>query len=188
MKLTILIIALAITITSPLRGAAQAGAPETLSVCDVLRDPVKYNGKMITVRGYLASNAHGTWLTEDCKEHLMTTIGMEWPNTIWVGATAKDALHQITFEEDWKVVEETRAKLGRQITDRRHDRVWVTYIGLFETWDNIKSAVGSDRSGALVLGGFGPGNYAPGQLIIQTVKDAFVEHLGETKEGAKDKN
>jgi hypothetical protein len=54
--------------------------------------------------------------------------------------------------------------------DNEKDRIWMTYIGLFETRDYKPSEVGRDRAY-----GFGHMNSAPGQLVIKTVKDLQVE-------------
>ena len=118
----------------------------------------------------------------DCEAHLTTTQGFVWPNAIWLGSPA-DALVPISFSPDYETLKQTRLSLAKQIKggkyDQKHDRIWETYIGQFETWGNITSAVYTDLNGGQHLAGFGHGGKAPGQLIVRTVKDAVVEHLEE---------
>jgi hypothetical protein len=66
------LLALAILVASILPLESFQNEPQTISVCDVLRDPVQFNGKMIAVRGFLVSTDEGSWLKGDCKETLVT--------------------------------------------------------------------------------------------------------------------
>jgi hypothetical protein len=62
---------------------AAAPHPSTaLSVCDVLvNDPVKLNGKTISVRGHIGGSDEGTWLSAECPNHLVTK-GVRWGSDI----------------------------------------------------------------------------------------------------------
>jgi hypothetical protein len=57
------------------------------------------------------------------------------------------------------------------------EKVKLTYVGLFETRENFDSEVGRDRNGRSVANGFGPGNIAPGQLFVDSVRDILVEFV-----------
>jgi hypothetical protein len=51
--------------------------------------------------------------------------------------------------------------------DPQRDRLWITYIGVFEAYD--------DDSDHALRNGFGHLNAAPVQLIVKDVRDAVVE-------------
>jgi hypothetical protein len=169
-------LALVVVFTLPI-SAAQETDPETISVCDALRNPPLYDGKMVAIRGYLISTDEGGWLSDECKEHLTTTSGLEWPNTIWVGGPRSDAVHKLDFEPNERARQEVRAKIAKEIKGLDNYRIRITYVGLFETRRNLRSAVYTDKSGGLHLAGFGHLGSAPAQLFIKTAKDAVVEHL-----------
>src|SRR5262249_43556234 len=116
----------------PFVAVANQPDPETISVCDVLRDPFRYNGKLVAVRGYLLDTIEGEWLAEDCPERLVT-FGYKWPNQIWLRQVPVEqvgALHRVDFVTDLRPSEESR-RVRAEL--REGDRVWVTYVGLFET-------------------------------------------------------
>jgi hypothetical protein len=156
-------------------GIAQESDPETITVCDALRDPLQYNGKIVALRGYLVSTDEGSWLNGDCKERLKTTSDLEWPNAVWVGGPRSAAIHNLTFERDERAMEQVRKQIAQAAKGLERYRIWVTYIGLFETWTNIKAAVYLDKSGSPRLAGFGHLGSAPAQLFIKTAEDAVVE-------------
>jgi hypothetical protein len=174
----VVILAVLIIGAMPLHGLQPE--PEVLSVCDILRDPVQYNGKIIAVRGFLVSTDEGSWLHGECKEPLITN-GYKWASMIWPESpTSGFALHKAPFEEDVLAQREMWATRDREITDRR-DRLWVTYIGLLETRPTMNLEVFVRPNGQRQPVGFGHLGGAPAQLLVKTVKDVVVEHTKEAK-------
>jgi hypothetical protein len=171
LKLGFLLLTMAV---SPPSGNAQDELP-TISVCDALHNASQYNGKIVALRGYFRPG-HGGWINGDCKEQITTVSGLKWPNDIWVLGPRSAAMHALSFDLDERAMEEMRDKLSREIKDRERDRIWVTYIGLFETWDNLKTAEYKDARGNPRLAGFGHLGGSPAQLFIKTAKDVTVEH------------
>ena len=179
--------ALSIIAVILLQGSVLAGLAEPqqetepISVCDVLRDPVKYNGKMIAVRGFLISTDEGHWLNGDCEEPLITN-GYKWKSAIWPESpSSRSALHKVAFEEDFEAETAMYAVRNREMKDPRHDRLWVTYIGLLETRQSMDIEVFVRPNGERQPVGFGHLGGAPAQILIKTVKDIVVEHLADSK-------
>jgi hypothetical protein len=55
------------------------------------------------------------------------------------------------------------------------EKVTVTFVGLFETREDLDSVVFQRPDGSLVGIGFGQAPGAPGQFFIDSVKDIVVE-------------
>ena len=66
-------------------------------------------------------------------------------------------------------------EIRKMQVDPKKDRIWLTYIGVFETRDYQASDIGSDGHGGHRPFGFGHLNSAPGQLLVKTIKDLKIE-------------
>lgn len=165
-----------------LAGAQDATLPKSMTVCDLLRDPAKYNGKVIAVRGTYLIGGHGLYLHGEGCDGVLTTKGHPWPPIIWLSLSQQEMeQHGQSFDRALKAEDQVSAAREREKQFRRdrgspgRERVTLTYIGLFETRDNLENEVGRAPNGTTVVNGFGPGNSAPGQLYVQSVKDIVVE-------------
>jgi hypothetical protein len=153
---------------------------KTLHVCEILRDPSAFNGKIIAVRGVYLAGGHGLYLSEqDCKAPLVTKT-YRWPSVIWVPLSEKEfQTRGLSFQRALKAeVEIGNARRGaeeRRPNGIKIEKVTVTYVGLFETHAHFDDKVVQRPDGSQVGIGFGQVPGAPGQLFVDTVKDIVVE-------------
>lgn len=144
--------------------------PKTIGVCELLTDPLRYNGKMVAVRGRVVGTGEGEWLIGEGCSRTVETGGYKWPTSIWLATSYSylDPLHEINFRRDETAFTKLRALLKAKGYDGSQ-RLVVTYLGLFETYDDLASRVVKFPDGALKGAGFGHQNSSPAQLIIKTV-------------------
>jgi hypothetical protein len=133
-------------------GSAQS--PAILNVCDVLaEDPTRLNGKVIQVRGLLGGTNEGTWLSGECKTHLVTQ-GLTWGSSLSVYVNASD-------ERTARSWERMGQKLRRLRADFARDRIWATIVGRLETRASMDDEVVQMPYG-LAHAGFGHMGQRPG--------------------------
>ena len=149
---------------------------EVLTVCGLIANRDRYNGKIVTVRGIIRGG-HGSWLdaASDCS-HPLVTVGVRWPNTVYLAFPDNNSRvesYHANFDVDWQSVKKAEKELERAGYDPRTDLYVETVTGLFLTYSDLERRVSPGVPGALRLG-FGPLGEAPGQLLIRTVKDPVV--------------
>lgn len=149
-----------------------------VSVCDVVGDPTRYDGKMVAVHGLVRGTDEGVWLVgEACPKKLITTWGHVWHPSVWLAKPGDFGItHQIDFDLDEAAMNRAADTIKRQIQDPKLDKIWATYIGRIETRPNINSEPVRSADGTLRPAGFGHLNRSPAQLIIQSIADVRVEH------------
>jgi len=157
--------------------------PPPLSVCEVLANPLRFNGKQIDVRGYVTSTGEGTWLNGDCKAHLVTD-GFVWPDSIWITLFPDpiEPLHEKTFATDMRALHELSERTAEIV--RLHGkecRFWITYEGLLETQPDLHLETVLDIDGKRRAAGFGHLAGAAAQLVVKTVRDLRVEYAQQPK-------
>src|SRR5690242_14343106 len=73
-----------------------AEPPHVMTVCELLRQPSKYNGKAVMVRGVYFPTEHGLYLDGEC-DGVLVTKGHVWPSLILISpsreATAQRGLN-----------------------------------------------------------------------------------------------
>lgn len=134
-----------------------------VAVCDVLRDPLRYDGELIQIRGEVVGTEEGSWLKGfDCPG-VLKTDGYVWDSLISLDLPGNPLqIHQVDFEHDFTAdrrLEQKYRLLRRKLPDKC---IALTYTGLFETrkeWQRMMN--GKPR-------GFGHLNAAPGALIIKS--------------------
>ena len=152
--------------------------PKVLSVCDILADdPTKLNGSVIAVRGVLGGTDEGTWLTGECKTHLVTK-GLEWANALSVYIPMAD-------ENVARSSERMRRKLKRMHADPSEDNVWVTIIGRLETRQSMDDEVVQMPYG-LARAGFGHLSGAAAEINVLSFEDVAVEKAQSRIRGTKE--
>jgi hypothetical protein len=162
------------------RVATGQQTPKTVTVCELLQDPTKYNGKTIALRGEYSVGGHGLYLRGPDCDGLLITRGYRWPSSIWISLTREEYQQRsMRFEhlldvqvEVGAVRERERQRRGKGATS---EKVTVTFVGLFETREDLDSLVFRRPDGSLVGIGFRQVPGAPGQLFIDSVKDIVVE-------------
>ena len=153
-----------------------ASIPERLTVCEVLADPLKYDGKMILLEGEINGSDEGGWLTASGCPTPFVTGGHTWPNSVFLQGNPIDKhnLHRVDFAYD--DASEARAlakakRLGRKYPGKKLR--W-TYEGLFETRTDWESFLARYPNGTSRYIGFGDLSQAPAQLIVKAVHDVSV--------------
>lgn len=156
----------------------QATQPGELSVCDLFRDPPRYNGKQVAVRGVYQPGGHGLYLEGGLCGDVLITRGYQWPSRIWIPLTADEYRSRgLRIQDEVEAELQIAAIRARENQERGgpnlSERVTVTYVGVFETHNDLSAAV---VQGPMPRGiGFGQGLSAPGQLFVISVKNILVE-------------
>jgi len=160
---------------------AQEPVPNTtISICDLLRDPSMYNGEVISLRGVYFPGGHGLYLKGEGCDGTLNTRGYRWPSLVWIVNNEQEMQRHGRSMERYlqalvQVADAGRRELLRKSPGAKIGRVIVTYTGLFETRDDLASAVFQRPDGSVVGIGFGEAPGAPGQLFVDSVKDIAVE-------------
>jgi hypothetical protein len=146
---------------------------EILSVCAVLKDLPKYNGKIIAVRGVVeGSSEGGSILDRHCTVRLVTN-GYLWPTAIALELpTTFFSQGTVDFDVDWVALQRVDKQVQQMRFDAASDKLWLTYVGLFETREKLE--VGVDPDGKRWPVGFGHLSRAPGRLIVKTAINPFI--------------
>lgn len=163
-----------------LLSAASAAAEDEwwqhpFTVCAILKDHPKNNGKIVAVRGRLQMTDEGTWLAgENCQSSLETK-GYNWQMIISLVRSKDPALPgDAVVQRDDKSFQSFYATLKRFPTAKR---ITVTYRGLLQTYDDLSRRVAPNLGGVMTPLGFGHSGIAPAQLVVQSVslKDLIIE-------------
>jgi len=154
--------------------------PKAMTVCELLREPSKFNGKKIAIRGLYVPYEHGLYLRGEGCEMMPITKGRDWPAVISVVLSDEQMRRRGIDPGRFAAAESaiTMAKLratGARGGEAKIARVRITYVGLFETRDSFDGHPEKQADGRAVESGFGAGGAAPGQLFVDSVRDIIVE-------------
>ena len=155
----------------------QIQEPKEITVCELLRDSARYNGKTISVRGEYFVGDNGLYLRGlNCGRGLITK-GYTWPALIWLSDSAAEFARRGLDAKQFvnSVIQIGKARSGRAGSGVGNERVTLTYTGLFETRKNLADFVRNLPDGSVTGDGFGPVPGAPGQLFVQAVDEIVVE-------------
>jgi hypothetical protein len=147
---------------------------KALTVCDVLSAPLKYDGRMVKIRGRMSGTDEGQWLVGDDCPGVVVTEGHVWSSSIALEPpTINPALrlHPVDFKYDldWEFITEGKAReLRRSLPDRC---MVFTYTGMFETRADWHSAKHVYPNGTFMYMGFGHLGESPGQLLLKSEDD-----------------
>ena len=175
-SIRILVAASACRIAAPV-GAAQAGAEPTLpvlTVCEALSAPMKYNGRILTIRGRPSGSDEGYWVNGDGCPGVVTTDGFMWPSEISLAMPTLPRplrLHSVDFTYDWDARHRLDAKYKRLRKRVPQDCLVFTYTGLFETRTDWSAQKMVYANGRFSYAGFGHLGEAPAQLLLRSEDD-----------------
>jgi hypothetical protein len=144
----------------------------TLSVCEALSHPEKYDGRIVRIRDQVVGTSEGTAFFGEACPGVFVTNGKVWPSGIaWTMPTSGTIIHKVNFTFDWESSKEVDKK-WRKLRKRYPDRcIAATYTGMFESWSEA-TAKKADSSGHLwVIPGFGHLDAAPAQLVLKSADD-----------------
>jgi hypothetical protein len=183
-SIIVLLLLIAGLAASHVMNAQNADARPKLTVCELLKQPSKFNRRMIELRGIYFQGGHGLFVAGDGCDEVLITKGKRWQSLIWLQLSREQTERRgMNFEQVTKAEMEIATAKLREM--RRHDpqakitKVIVTYVGLFETRDDFDSMIGAPADDRPVGSGFGDQGIAPGQLIIDSAKDIVVKFEGE---------
>jgi hypothetical protein len=161
------------------RGQAPLGKeadPPIVTVCDVLRAPLDYDGHLIKIRGRLSGTDEGTWLADAGCPGALVTDGHVWPSEVWLAAPGwRFIFHPVDFQFDKKSARRFNRsynKLRRRLPEQC---IVSTLTGLFETRSNWSQFKRVYPNGTREFTGFGHLGGAPGQLVIKSEDDVAVD-------------
>jgi hypothetical protein len=156
--------------------ALQAPSPPdgtVIEICDILRDPVSFNGKEVAIRGVFRDTDEGAWLVGECPVPL-STGGYVWNSHIYlISPRSKFVLRSVEYSEDSAAFEVLASRL-KDRKDPIRDKAIVTVFGKIETREDLEAQVYRDRDGRVRPAGFGHMGGAPAQLVLKTVRDISV--------------
>lgn len=175
---TPIVIALFLVVRVMAQDKSQDSPPEqrTLSVCDVLSSPMKYNGQLVTIRGVSEGTEEGWWIGADktCPNPLVTN-SYAWPSIIWVQAVGGHEHNpKAGLQTDQKALSKVDRDLRLMRIDPKTDRIWLSFTGVLETREFTPKDVGK-ADGQWRASGYGHLGSAPAQLLLKTVGDLHVE-------------
>jgi hypothetical protein len=153
-----------------------APVPEKVTVCEVLVNPLKYDGKMILLEGEISGTDEGGWLTEVACPIPFVTGGHVWPNSIFLQGdpTDKHNVHKVDFAYDNASEQRAYAKAKRLEQKYPGKKLRWTYQGLLETRTDWAPFLARYPNGTSRYIGFGHLSEAPAQLIVKAVQDVSV--------------
>jgi hypothetical protein len=117
--------------------------PPVVTVCDVLRAPLKYDGRLVKIRGRWYGTDEGSWLLGDGCPDVLITDGHVWPAGIALTAPGeRGILHKIEFafdEDSEHRFNRAYRRVGKRVPKQC---IISTLTGLFETredWSQHKA-------------------------------------------------
>jgi len=156
--------------------AAQTKKKETstlriLTVCEILSNPLEYDGQLIRIRDATRGTSEGGWFVGDDCPDVLVTEGHVWPSLISLEVPGNPfQLHAVDFSYDFASQDRLMPKYKQLKRRVSQDCIEWTYTGVFETrrnWDGPEAkTIDPSR-----LRGFGHANAAPGQLILKSADD-----------------
>jgi hypothetical protein len=141
--------------------------PGMVPLCDIVKDPARYNGRTVLTRGVLRLTSNGFWLSgQDCTAALKSSLGIAWESTLWLVPPSRS--------EEGREFERAISELRERTSGLREPIIWVTCVGRLETKHDIRSAVSLGSDGEPLFRGFGIAGIAPAQLLLGKVQDPIV--------------
>lgn len=177
MHLRQLILATLIATTQHSSGQSKGTTVGPIPLCDLLTNPLEYDGRLISIRGVWEGSSEGSWIEAGapCKKPF-TSYGYTWPQIVWVQtADSPQRIHAVDFHTDQRAFQRIDDQVRKMAVDTKLSRLLVTFVGVFETRDYKPSDIGSDGQGGRRAYGFGHLNAAPAQLLVKTVGNLVIE-------------
>jgi hypothetical protein len=171
-SIIVLLLLMAALAASRVMNAQDVKARPKLTVCELLKQPSKFNRRVIELRGIYFTGGHGMFVAGDACDEVLITKGKRWQSLIWLELSREETERRgMSFERV------TKAQM--EIITAKITKVIVTSVGLFETRDDFDSMIGAPADDRPVESGFGDQGVAPGQFFIDSVKDIVVKFEGE---------
>ena len=148
-----------------------------LTVCELLKEPLKWDGQVVTVRDHGQGTDEGAWLVgKECPGIFVTNGHVVWPSMIALWTSSLPGhLHSPDFAydvESERRVSDKAEKLAKRVP---LSCVVSTYTGLFETRRDWAAATATHPNGTSKVRGFGHLDAAPAELLVRSADDIEVD-------------
>jgi hypothetical protein len=136
-----------------------------MTICELLKDPSAYRGKLVTVTGI-----YWYGLRESCPKPLVTR-NHTWPTAIDMvqsdipGAPGEEA----PFTTDTKSWDHLQLFVLQEARAGRREEIWVTVVGMLRAPESYVRKNGQAFGGYGHLGGY------PAQLVVKAVLDIAIK-------------
>ena len=149
----------------------QYAVPHVIKVdaCEILGDPVLWNGVMVRASGQLQSSSGegGPWLSgKDCKSELLIK-GERFANIIQLTDPQNDSdrIHRVEYTWDERSRSELRAAVAAMRTSK--ERFDIEVVGTFET--RVPLTLLINENARFKDHGFGHMGAAPAQILVKSI-------------------
>ena len=161
-----------------------------ISVCEILSDPLRFDGKVVHIRARTRGTDEGSWFIDENCDGVFATDGYVWPSEIamapapsLIAPRSQTYLHRVEFSFDFESSQRLTQKAQMLLLTVPVECLIVTYTGIFETRSDWSKSKRVYSDGTWILLGFGHGGGAPGQLIPKSADD--VEAIPNCAANAK---
>lgn len=164
-----------------------------LTVCDVMPDLTRFDGKVVTISGILHATSHVVQLEGDgCKKHFVTK-GYQWQDALMLAFTDSHLGRRLTGrqidfgfssnKESMKLLEKAKERVKIDIY-RRQIRVVIEGMILTGGAEYLVD----NAPGPSSVDGFGHGGQTPGVLVVkELILAEVINEKGEVLEEKKRK-
>ena len=155
------------------------GGPKigSATVCEILTDPLRYDGRLLKVSGRFAGTDEGSWIVGDGCPGVFVTEGHVWPSEIALTnpeAPSRQRLHTVDFQLDPESERRAHEKYQHLRETAPEKCIRVSITGLFETRKNWPDAKMKYPDGTSKYAGFGHLGEAPGQLLVKSQDEVTI--------------
>ncbi len=146
------------------RNSASVERPPSVSVCDVIKDPTAYRGRMVAVTG-----VYWYGLRQACAEPLVTA-GHTWPSALEFvdSSEAGQTGEPVSFQTDLRSWDDLNKTVIREAKAGRRGAIWVKITG------KLLAPEKYIEDGRLVTLGYGHLGVFPAELVVESVSDIEV--------------
>jgi Carboxypeptidase regulatory-like domain len=163
---------------APASGQRAASDIPVLTVCEVLRDSARYDGKTVVVVGRSVRTMEGSWLDEECAPQLVID-GRSWRPSVstayGVSEFAAPPQEPRGFKWDTGAIqaklEAVQKTTSLRVYDDKSADKWLAVFGRMEAALPRKITLGNGRTG--MIDGFGHMAGSPVQLV--SPRDGFLQ-------------
>lgn len=146
-----------------------------LTVCEVLKNRTALNGRIVEVRGILRTTPEGSSLHSEGCDRDLKAGGYTWPAALNLSISELLTLWPPwPLNRDLRTMDQVQNQIRRQ-KPKPGDRIWITCIGRFESYENIEERVFRTPDGKVRANGLGHEGAFAAQLLTISTRDPVVE-------------
>lgn len=144
--------------------AQPVAPPEIITLCDLIKNPVGYRGRVVAVVG-----VYWYGLRDVCSSRFITA-SHTWPSAIELAHSGSNIPNDIAvpFQTDEKSWDHLQSVVLQEARAARKEEIWVTAVGIVQA-----PASYIDKAGQ-VVGGYGHLGVFPAQLVIESISQIRI--------------